>query len=187
MRNGWWVKLFSLFLCSVVVAVAADPANAGTQQRIDYTYNTGSFSGEGGSSRIHVELFLTRKDDNSTQDPNIFWVKVSDRFRPQQANATVTETISIREFPVIEYLNVLRQLRLVENFDASTVYRRLFLCDSGGYSIRFDRNSQLVIDICGPAPAGMGKVDRNMFNAQRLMNVLLRKTVRNPDTRYIRR
>lgn len=178
--------LITQLFFSFVLTLATNVAFSETQQRIDYHVNYSSFDPAVGQYEIFAELFTTKTDDTVDPISPIFWVKVSEN-RRSAANGNVSEVISIREFPTTEYRRVLNQLKSVPNISEPRVYRRLFLADGGGYTVRFDKNTQLILDLGGPAPDNIEKVDSRMLTASRMLRVLIRKTIRNPDTSYRRR
>jgi len=179
----WGLRSHSSFLLLLVLVAVGDSAYAETRQRIDYSTVWLGID----QYKTDAELFTTPTDDNIDQVSPIFWVKVSQTVRSLINGKVKSEIISIREFPTIEYRKILRQLKSVRNLNSSTVYRELNLCDSAGHVVRLDRRTQSVIDICGPDPGDLNRVDGRMMVAVGMLKMLVRKTIRHPDTRYRRR
>lgn len=173
-----WAKS-TVTIAALSIVLVSSSAKAETQQRIDYYH-----SGLGPFSSDYVSYLAELNLSSHQSNRRSFWLRVVSEVR---VDWKVSEYVYTKEFPLRQYIAILRRFQTAGNLASPTAHRSEFLCDSIGYSVRFNNLRQSVNDYCGPAPEGVPPVDPHITDAVARIRRLIAATVRSPTTSYRRR
>lgn len=160
---------------AAALLIASAHASADTRNPIDFTVSGGFVPIEYAGSTTTELLITSRKNQE-----DVFWAKVT-----QIRTFTGEETISIKRFPFERFREIKRLVRKTSNLDQTLVHDFIGLCDSSDKTVRFKKQSQTVIDICGTDNQGLQEVDDKMRSAIGLLFRLSQEAQDAPDSVYV--